>query len=151
MRKWKLRGTMALSALAVVALLTTQATGEATSKMVVYKDPNCGCCGHWIEHVKGAGFRVVVRNRSSLADIKEQYGISPQLRSCHTAVVEGYAVEGHVPADVIQRLLRERPAVTGIAVPGMPGGAPGMESPVSERYNVLTFDRSGVTRIYATR
>ncbi|HEX9705431.1 MAG TPA: DUF411 domain-containing protein [Gemmatimonadales bacterium] len=92
-----------------------------------------------------------VRNRSDLIDINDRYAITPALMSCHTAVVEGYAVEGHVPADVIKRLLRERPPVIGIAVPGMPAGSPGMEGLVRKSYNVLTFDRSGRTNVYATR
>lgn len=142
----------AILGLGAVAVLATRTAAPAQgTKIVVYKDPRCGCCGHWVDHLKAAGFRVSVSNRSSLADVKERYGITPALISCHTAVVDGYAVEGHVPADVIQRLLRERPAVTGLAVPGMPGGAPGMEGPVRERYNVLTFDAAGVTRVYASR
>ena len=148
----KLWSGAAVASLAVVGVLaTTGPTMGQAPTIVVYKRPECGCCGHWVEHVKAAGFRVSVRNRSDLIDIKDRYGITPALMSCHTAVVEGYAVEGQVPADVVQRLLRERPAVTGIAVPGMPGGAPGMEGLVRERYNVLTFDRSGRTKIYAAR
>lgn len=138
--------------LAAFALVATRTAAPAQgTKIVVYKDATCGCCGHWVEHIKAAGFRVTVRTRNDLGDIKDRYGISPELMSCHTAIVEGYVIEGHVPADLIQQLLRERPAVMGLAVPGMPGGAPGMEGAIRERYNVLTFDRSGVTRIYATR
>jgi len=144
-------GAVVVGLAGVGMLATIRPTPAQAPKIVVYKRPECGCCGQWIDHVKGAGFRVSVRNRSDLIDIKDRYGITPALMSCHTAVVDGYAVEGHVPADVIQRLLRERPAVTGIAVPGMPGGAPGMEGLVRQSYNVLTFDRSGRTRIYATR
>ncbi len=152
MNRRKSWGGAAVVGLAVVGVLATRGPAPGQSpRIVVYKRPECGCCGHWIEHVKDAGFRVSVRNRNDLLDIKDRYGIAPTLTSCHTAVVEGYAVEGHVPADVIQRLLRERPAVTGIAVPGMPAGAPGMEGLVRESYSVVTFDRSGRTRIYATR
>lgn len=148
----KLWSGVAVVSVAVVGVFaTTGPTSGQSSKIVVYKRPECGCCGLWIEHVKAAGFRVSVRNRSDLVDIKDRYGITPALMSCHTAVVEGYAVEGHVPADLIQRLLRERPAVTGIAVPGMPAGSPGMEGLVRESYDVVTFDRSGMTRIYASR
>jgi hypothetical protein len=153
MKKWKLWSTAGITAaVALGGVAATLRTSSAdTPEIVVYKRVECGCCGHWIDHVKAAGFRVSVRNRSDLIDIKARYAITPAVASCHTAVVDGYAVEGHVPADVIKRLLRERPGVTGIAVPGMPGGAPGMEGPVRERYNVLTFDRSGIIRIYATR
>jgi hypothetical protein len=119
--------------------------------MVVYKRETCGCCNQWIDHVKAAGFRVSAKDREDLVDIKQRYGITGALASCHTAVVEGYAVEGHVPADVIQRLLRERPEVAGIAVPGMPQGSPGMEGPVHERYNVIAFDGRGGMRVYESR
>lgn len=149
-RKWW--GGAAVVTLAVVGILATRSSSLGRSpRIVVYKRPECGCCGAWVEHVKAAGFRVSVRNKSELIDIHDRYGITPALMSCHTAVVDGYAVEGHVPADVIQRLLRERPAVIGIAVPGMPAGSPGMEGLVRESYNVVAFDRSGVTRIYASR
>jgi hypothetical protein len=88
-----------------------------------------------------------------LVPIKQKLGVPPALQSCHTASVEGYVIEGHVPADLIDRLLRERPAVLGLAVPGMPVGSPGMEAPgqASERYRILAFDRSGRTTVYATR
>lgn len=152
MNRRKLWSGAAVVGLAVVGVLATTAeTMGQSPTIVVYKRPECGCCGHWVEHVKTAGFRVTVRNRSDLIAVKDRYGITPPLTSCHTAVVGGYAVEGHVPADVVQRLLRERPAVVGIAVPGMPAGSPGMEGLVRESYKVLTFDRSGGTRIYATR
>jgi len=144
-------GVVVVGLAGVGILATIRPTMAQAPTIVVYKRQECGCCGHWVDHVKGAGFRVSVRNRSDLIDIKDHYAITPALMSCHTAVVEGYAIEGHVPADVIQRLLRERPPVIGIAVPGMPAGSPGMEGLVRESYNVLTFDRSGRTRIYATR
>ena len=144
-------GAVVVGLAGVGILVTIRPTPAQPPVIVVYKQPECGCCGHWVEHVKAAGFRVSVRNRSDLIDIKDRYGITPALMSCHTAVVEGYAVEGHVPADLIQQLLRERPDIVGIAVPGMPGGAPGMEGPVRDRYNVVAFDRKGGTRIYASR
>jgi hypothetical protein len=144
-------GAVVVGLAGVGILATIRPTRAQAPTIVVYKRPECGCCGHWIDHVKAAGFRVSVRNRSDLIDIKDRYAITPALMSCHTAVVEGYAVEGHVPADVIQRLLRERPPVIGIAVPGMPAGSPGMEGLVRESYNVVTFDRSGRTNVYASR
>lgn len=148
----KLWNQMTLTAVAVVGVVAIgrPAIGQSP-EIVVYKRTECGCCGHWVEHVRAAGFRVTVRNRSDLIAIKNRYGITPALMSCHTAVVGGYAVEGHVPADLIHRLLRERPAVVGIAVPGMPAGSPGMEGLVRESYKVLTFDASGATRVYASR
>ena len=86
-----------------------------------------------------------------LALVKQKYGVTPALEACHTAVVGNYVVEGHVPADVIKRLLKERPAVVGIAVPGLPGGSPGREGAMKERYDVLTFDRAGRSRVYARK
>lgn len=119
--------------------------------MVVYKSPTCGCCTAWIEHVERNGFRCTVHNLPDLMETKAAFGVPRELESCHTAQVGGYLVEGHVPADLIQRLLREKPAARGIAVPGMPIGSPGMEGGRPERYDVLLFDRAGKTRVYATR
>ena len=104
-------------------------------------------------HLRAAGFEVKEQNVDALGPIKRRFGVPAALQSCHTAVVEPYVIEGHVPADLIQRLLRERPAVVGLAVPGMPVGAPGMEAPgrPAERYDVLTFDRSGRTAVFARR
>ena len=104
-------------------------------------------------HLRAAGFEVKEQNVDALGPIKQRFGVPAALQSCHTAVVDPYVIEGHVPADLIQRLLRERPAVVGLAVPGMPVGAPGMEAPgrPAERYDVLTFDRSGRTTVCARR
>ena len=104
-------------------------------------------------HLRSNGFTVTERNETDLAPIKRRHGVPSALESCHTALVEGYVIEGHVPADLIDRLLRERPKVAGLAVPGMPVGSPGMESPgqKAERYQVLTFDAGGRTTVFATR
>jgi hypothetical protein len=106
----------------------------------VYASPWCGCCGAWIEHMQAAGFAVQVNEQDDLAPIKEMLGIAPELQSCHTAVVDGYVVEGHVPAREVRRLLEERPAAVGLAVPGMPIGSPGMEQgSAREPYDVVVF------------
>ena len=104
-------------------------------------------------HLRSQGFPVTERHETDLAPVKRRHGVPVALESCHTALVEGYVIEGHVPADLIDRLLRERPKIVGLAVPGMPVGSPGMESPGMnpERYQVLTFDRSGSTTVFATR
>ena len=96
---------------------------------------------------------MTVENRQDLGPIKARHGVPPSLEACHTALVDGYVIEGHVPADLIARLLRDRPPVVGLAVPGMPAGSPGMEAPGSaaQRYQVLSFDRSGKTAVFATR
>jgi hypothetical protein len=106
-----------------------------------------------VGHLRAAGFPVKEQNVDALGPIKQRFGVPAALQSCHTAVVEPYVIEGHVPADLIQRLLRDRPAVVGLAVPGMPVGAPGMEAPgrPAERYDVLTFDKSGRTTVFARR
>lgn len=104
-------------------------------------------------HLRAGGYPVKPEDRDDLAPIRRRLGVPPALESCHTAVVDGYVIEGHVPADVIDRLLRERPSVVGLAVPGMPAGSPGMEAPGqrAERYQVLTFDQRGRTTVYASR
>lgn len=117
----------------------------------VYKDANCGCCAKWADHLTANGFKVETMDMPDLSLIKQKYGVKDELQSCHTAIVNGYVVEGHVPADVIRKMLKDKPAIVGLAVPGMPMGSPGMEGPTRERYDVLTFDRAGRTSIYAKR
>ncbi len=104
-------------------------------------------------HLRSNGFPVKIEDRDDLVPIKRQHGVPADLQACHTALVDGYVVEGHVPADLIDRLLRERPRIAGIAVPGMPPGSPGMEVPgrAPERYQVFTFDRSGRGAVFANR
>ena len=118
--------------------------------MVVYKTEGCGCCNGWVEHLQAAGFQVDARNVRDLMSIKLDAGVPTSNSSCHTALVDGYVVEGHVPADVIKRLLAERPEIAGVAVPGMPTGSPGMEGPGAKPYDVLTFDRQGRNTVYTT-
>ena len=98
-----------------------------THVLKVYKSPSCGCCGAWVSHMRSAGFRVVVANITVLRPIKKKFGVVPELRACHTAVIDGYVIEGHVPAREVIRLLKDRPKAIGLAVPGMPIGSPGME------------------------
>lgn len=118
--------------------------------VVVYKSPTCGCCDGWVTHMRAAGFRVVSRDTSDVGAVKRRLGVLPTLQSCHTAIIGGYVVEGHVPADAITRLLAERPAIVGIAVPGMPAGSPGMESATPfEHYDVIAFDAAGRTSVFA--
>ncbi len=123
---------------------------DATRTVEVYKSPTCGCCTAWVEHLQANGFTVNVTDLNDLTPIKLSNGITHELASCHTALVGGYVIEGHVPAREIVRLLDERPPVVGLAVPGMPMGSPGMEGPRSEPYDVLSYDRNGNTRIFAS-
>ena len=116
----------------------------------VWKTSTCGCCRAWVRHVEAAGFKVQVTELEDVAPIKQRFNVPPELSSCHTALVAGYVVEGHVPADDIVRLLRQKPAIKGIYVPGMPAGSPGMEAAHGERYDVLALDASGKTSVFAT-
>jgi hypothetical protein len=128
--------------LAAFFALPIRVRAQAAPKMVVYKGPQCGCCGEWETHMRKAGFRIDSRVLDDLGRMKRTLGVPADFWTCHTGVVDGYLVEGHVPAADVQRLLRERPKVLGIAVPGMPLGSPGMEQgpPAGyERYETLAF------------
>lgn len=120
----------------------------------VFKSPTCGCCSKWVDHMRAAGFSVMVRdlNERDLKDIKDKAGVPSELRSCHTARIGRYTVEGHVPAADVRTLLKDQPKVSGIAVGGMPAGSPGMEIPSGrvQRYEVRTFDAKGAGRVFAT-
>ena len=119
-------------------------------ELIVYKTPTCGCCGKWSEHMRQNGFRVVERIQEDLSEIKATNHVRPNYASCHTALVEGYVVEGHIPADDVLRLLRERPEIKGITVPGMPAGSPGMEvGDIRQPYQVLSFNESGIIGVFA--
>jgi hypothetical protein len=130
------------------------AAGESPSRqfgkeIVVYKSPACGCCAGWAEYLRRDGFRVTVVERYDLSQIRDRYAIRPELQSCHTAVVDGYAIEGHVPADDIWRLIAEKPEATGLTAPGMPAMSPGMQSIEPKGYDVLLFGPDGKTSIYS--
>jgi hypothetical protein len=125
-------------------------TVAPAATVTVFKDPNCGCCKEWVTHLRKHAFNVVVKDTSDLATIKATARVPRQLHSCHTAFVNGYVVEGHVPAADVQRMLAEKPKVAGIAVPGMPAGSPGMEVPGRvDRYDVVAFGRDGATTVFA--
>jgi hypothetical protein len=145
-------GGAALGTLGMRALGAQGAQG-ALPVMTVYKSAQCGCCSLWVEHATANGFTVRVVNTEDLGSVKREMGIPPRLASCHTVVLGGYLVEGHVPAADIKRLLAQKPRVRGLAVPGMPVGAPGMEqgSPANyERYDVVAFSADGRTSVFAT-
>jgi hypothetical protein len=117
----------------------------------VYKTATCGCCALWVKHLEANGFRTKVTDVEDITTVKAKHGVPGRVQSCHTAVVDGFVVEGHVPAADVQRLLKERPAVVGVAVPGMPIGSPGMEVGTTvQPYDVLTFDKQGQTRVFAS-
>lgn len=122
----------------------------AANRITVFKDPNCGCCKSWVDHLRKHGFEVTVRDTTDMSGAKRTGRVPEALQSCHTAFVNGYVVEGHVPAADIQRLLKEKPKVAGIAVPGMPAGSPGMEMGNRvDKYDVVAFNRDGSRRVFA--
>jgi hypothetical protein len=133
---------------------TTAAAGpvDATAhEIVVHKSPSCGCCVKWIDHLRAEGFVAKSVDTDDLGALKQSLGVAPAHASCHTATVAGYVVEGHVPAADIRRLLAEKPAARGLAVPGMPVGSPGMEAPSGEvePYDTLLIGTDGATTVYS--
>jgi hypothetical protein len=142
---------LALALVAPAAAQTAKQAQPAPQPIVVYKTATCGCCTKWVDHLKAAGFAPTVHMLQTMDEAPVRKQIPVELRSCHTATLEGYLVEGHVPADVIRKLLKEKPRVEGIAVPGMPAGSPGMESPRPESYDVVAFDANGKTSVFAKR
>jgi hypothetical protein len=117
----------------------------------VYLSPTCGCCSKWVEHMQAAGFNLKREVTEQLETVPVRQRVPATVRTCHTAVIGNYLIEGHVPADVVQKLLREKPAIAGIAVPGMPPGSPGMESPNPRSYSVIAFKADGTTYEFARR
>ena len=113
----------------------------------VWKDPSCGCCSGWVEHLRGSGFTVEAIDTADLAAVKTALGVPDELAACHTAKIDSYVIEGHVPAAAIRRLLAERPAALGLAVPGMPVGSPGMEGGTPQPYDVVLFAAAS-SRLY---
>jgi hypothetical protein len=121
----------------------------AKPHLTVYKDPNCGCCQGWINYMQAKGYRSTTLH-VDLGPIKTQYHVTQNLQSCHTTLVDGLVIEGHIPEADIVRLLKERPAgVVGLTVPGMPASAPGMDGVPFQPYTVLTFDKAGKTTVWA--
>jgi hypothetical protein len=134
---------------AVGALIPAGATGAAEEPlMTVHKDPTCGCCAGWVLHLQKAGFVTKVLETRDIGAVKTRLGVPDDLAACHTAVVSGYVIEGHVPAAALRRFLAEKPSATGLAVPGMPIGSPGMEGGNPEPYDVILFGPAG-RRSYA--
>jgi hypothetical protein len=134
------------------SLLLNQKSAQAAD-IVVYKSPTCGCCKKWVSHLEQHGYTVEVHNqsRNKLSSIKAEMGVPRGMQSCHTAKIGGYVIEGHVPADEIARLLKEKPQIKGLVVPGMPMGSPGMEGPKQDSYDVLALQENGETSIFASK
>ena len=124
-------------------VLGLPADAETRPAITVHRDPGCGCCGAWVAHLRRAGFAATVVATRDLDGVRRRLGVPPDLAACHTAEVQGYIVEGHVPASAIRKLLTERPQAAGLAVPGMPIGSPGMEGGTPETYEVVLFGPQG--------
>jgi hypothetical protein len=132
--------------------LVEHAGAVAQPLVTVYKSPTCGCCSDWVEHMEEAGFTVEAHDVNDLASVKQENGVPGALHSCHTAIVDGYVIEGHVPAEDVTELLAERPEVIGLAVPGMPIGSPGMEiaGQPAQRFDVVSFDVNGTLDVFSS-
>jgi hypothetical protein len=146
------RVLLVASLLALAAPLGAQRQATQTTAIQVFKSPTCGCCANWVKHLQQYGFTTTVTEMEDVSAVKAKYKVPARLGSCHTAIVDGYVLEGHVPAADVQRLLKERPAVAGLAVPGMPIGSPGMEvaSMKPQAYQVVAFERDGQYKVFAS-
>lgn len=146
---WTAYAEEAPAAKASVEPRSSKSTAAALPKVSVTKSPTCGCCGAWVEHMKRHGFDVTTHNVDNLGPTKERVGVPHGMGSCHTAEVDGYFIEGHVPADAVKRLLAEKPKAKGLTVPGMPIGSPGMESGDRvDPYKVHLVHEDGTTSVY---
>ncbi len=139
-----------LSALIAATFLSASPYSFAGEEITVYKSPTCGCCVGWVDYLRDNGFDVKTHDIPDLHDIKQEYGITPELQSCHTAVIGDYVIEGHVPVSDIQRLMDERPDIVGLSAPGMPSLSPGMNSIVPKNYDVLQFGPEGEARVFSS-
>lgn len=132
-----------------LAIPLVWAVDDTLPEATVYKDPNCGCCSNWVTHLRDNGFSVTEVEVDDISAYKEKYGVPANLGSCHTAIIDNYVIEGHVPAEDIMKLLKERPDITGLTVPGMPVGAPGMEmGDRKDPYDVMAISRDGSASVY---
>ena len=125
--------------------------GTAALKMTVYKSPSCGCCKNWVAYMKKEGFDLKVIDLDDLSEIKRSAGVPSAMESCHTGLISSYVVEGHVPADLVRKMLTEQPKLIGLSVPGMVNGPPGMDDGPKQPYQVIGFTREGKTSVYARR
>ncbi len=139
-------GTLVLAAWLVLLAHPAEADPQA---MQVYKSPTCGCCQKWVDHLRSRGYNVTVSDVSDVSRVKRDLGVPSGASSCHTALVGGYFIEGHVPEEDISRLLAERPNIAGLAVPGMPIGSPGMEGPNPQAYSVFAVHKDGKVTVFA--
>jgi hypothetical protein len=133
-----------------VAALAPMAAAASAPLITVYKTPSCGCCHDWISHLQKNGFEVLAHDVPDTSPYRSKLGVPKELASCHTGVIDGYALEGHVPAEEIKKLLVEKPKARGLSVPGMVVGSPGMETDGTRRdaFDVVLFDDAGLRKVY---
>lgn len=149
MRPERLATFLGLAAIVAVAAGAAAPHTAPPVAVTVYKSPSCGCCTKWVDHMRKNGFTVTVHDVEDVGPMKREVGVPASLESCHTAIVDGYVIEGHVPAADVRRLLAERPKVVGLSVPGMVTGSPGMEGGKAEAYEVVAFDARAGTSTFA--
>ena len=142
------RRELLFSVAAAVPICLMTPARAANEQMIVYKDPNCGCCHAWAEAMKAAGFSVTTEDVDDLTAVKERYAIPAEMQGCHTALMAGYYLEGHVPLEAVARLAAERPDIAGLAVPGMPAGSLGMGDDPRASYEVFAVNRDGASTVY---
>lgn len=141
---------LAISALTILSLNLPAEEIVKQPEIVVYRSPSCSCCGKWIEYLKQNNFNIKSVSSPDMEAVKEKFGVPDKLASCHTAVIDGYIVEGHVPVEDIKKMLVNKPAIAGIAAPGMPIGSPGMETDgQKDAYRVISFEKNGKTAVFA--
>lgn len=152
MKRTKLLAAFLVGALIAVGFIALRdPVAEARPSVTVYKSPTCGCCSKWVEYLEENGYDVDTVDLNDVATVKSRYGVPEDLASCHTALVNGYVVEGHVPVEEINRMLDDDADVAGIAVPGMPMGSPGMEGHRVDSYDILAFQKDGSRAVFASR
>ena len=147
-----MKSLIVLMALALAAPVSYAQQKPAAGKphLLVYKSPTCGCCAKWVDYMQANGFTAAVTNMPDVTPVKVTHKLPQRLASCHTTLINGYVIEGHVPVEDVRRLLKEKPAIVGLAAPGMPAGSPGMDVPNSPAFDVIAFDKDGRTRVFAT-
>lgn len=140
---------VALGALLSAAVGSAPALAAGGAVVTIYKSASCGCCGGWAEHMRESGYAVTEKNVEDMDMVKQMFAVPDDLLSCHTAIIDGYVFEGHVPASDIARVLEQRPTIKGLATPGMPADAPGMDAATGEPYEVVSFDTAGNMKVFA--
>jgi hypothetical protein len=139
---------VAIALVVVTSFVFSQDSSQDKIKAVIYKSQSCGCCSVYSDYLKSKGFQVEVVNTNNMNSIHQKYGVPVSLGSCHTSVIEGYFVEGHVPVEVISKLLRDKPVIKGIALPDMPPGSPGMPGAKTGKWTVYSIDKDGTSAIF---